>query len=202
MVTEVRMPWRCASSCTPSQASDCVDEDLAAAAGNAVEAGRVHFADHVGHGQPEAFAEEHDLRRRETVDVDRMMSLDVPHQLQVPLERDVRIVAALQEDLHAADILALVDLPADLLEREHVTLGMLRPTEEGAEAAIGHADVRVVDVPVDDVRHHRVGMVPPPLRIRERAQFEQWRVLVELEVVPELGAAAIDGHERPVPRPR
>ena len=48
------------------------------------------------------------------------MPLDVAHQVEVPLERDVRVVPALEEDLHAADRLALVDLGADLLEAQHV----------------------------------------------------------------------------------
>jgi hypothetical protein len=44
------------------------------------------------------------------VDVDRVVPLDVAQQLQIPLERDVRVVAALDEDLHPAERLRLVDL--------------------------------------------------------------------------------------------
>ena len=60
------------------------------------------------------------------MDVDRVMLLDVAHQLEVPLERDVGVVPALEQDLHAADRLALVDLGADLLEAEHVAFLVLR----------------------------------------------------------------------------
>ena len=122
-----------------------------------------------------------------------MMLLDVAHQLQVPVERNVRIVPALQQDLHAAERLALVDLRADLLEREHVAAGVLGPAVEGAERAVGDADVGVVDVPIDDVRDGFVGMVAIPLRVGERAQLQQRRLVVQLEVVLELAAVAIDG---------
>ena len=61
-------------------------------------------------------------------------------------------MAALHQDLHAAQRLGLVDLRADLLERQRVAFAVLRPPVERAEAAVGDADVRVVDVAVDDVR--------------------------------------------------
>ena len=50
------------------------------------------------------------------MDVNRMIALDIAHQLEIPLEGDVGIVAALEQDLNAPDRLALVDLGADLLE--------------------------------------------------------------------------------------
>ena len=131
--------------------ADLVHQDLAAAARNAVEPRRVQLADHVGHRQPEPLAEEDDLGRREAMDVDRVIALDVAHQVEIPLERDVRVVPALEQDLDAADRLALVDLGADLLEAQHVALRVLGPAVERAELAVGDADVGVVDVPVDDV---------------------------------------------------
>src|SRR5438445_1666731 len=100
------------------------------------------------------------------------MSLDVPHQIEVPLERDVGIVPTLHQDLHPAERLELLDLAADLLERQYVALGVLGPPVERAELAVGDADVRVVDVPVDDVRDGVLGVQPPPRLVRERAQLE------------------------------
>src|SRR6185295_2399432 len=115
-----------------------------------------------------------------------MMALDVAHQIEVPLEGDVGIVSALEQDLHAADRLALVDLGADLLEAEHVALGVLRTAVERAELAIGDADVGVVDVPVDDVSDHILRVLTPALGIRQTAQLEKRSLLVELEVGSEL----------------
>jgi hypothetical protein len=86
---------------------------------------------------PEARREEVDLARAEAVDVDRVVRLDVAQQVQVPLERDVRVVPALDEDLDAAERLRLLDLLADLLERQRVALAVLRAPVEGAEAAVG-----------------------------------------------------------------
>jgi hypothetical protein len=173
-----------------------VYQDLAAAAGNAVEAGAAKLPHDFGDGQAKPLAEEDDLRRREPVDVDRMMLLDVAHQIEVPLEGDVRIVAPLKQDLHSADRLALVDLGADLLEAQHVAVAMLRPTVERAELAIGDADVGVVDVPVDDVGDHIRRVLPPPLGVRQLAELEETGPLVEVESVLELAGGAVDrAHE-------
>lgn len=51
-----------------------------------------------------------------------MIALDVAHEVQVPLERDVRVVSTLDPDLNPAKGLRLLDLGADLLERERVAL--------------------------------------------------------------------------------
>ncbi len=58
------------------------------------------------------------------MDVDRVMRLDVAHQFEIPLERDVGVVPTLQEDLHPADRLALINLRTNLLEREDVSLAI------------------------------------------------------------------------------
>ena len=80
-----------------------------------------------------------------------MIALDVPHQIQIPLERDVWVVSALNEDLNATECFRFVDLRADLLERQRVAFAVLRSTIECAESAIGDADIRVIDIAVDDV---------------------------------------------------
>ena len=87
-----------------------------------------------------------------------MIALDVPEQLEVPLERDVRIVPALDQDLHATDRLHLVDLRPDLFVAERPAFAVLWAAVEGAKAAVGDADVGVVDVSIDDVRDHRLRM--------------------------------------------
>ena len=77
--------------------------------------------------------------------------LDRAEQILVPLERQIGVVAALQQQLAAAERDRLVDLAEDLLEPEHVAFGRADRTVERAEVAARHADVRVVDVAVDDV---------------------------------------------------
>src|ERR671910_2018859 len=114
------------------------------------------------------------------------MLLDIAHQLEVPLERNVGIVAPLKQNLDASDGLALVDLGADLLEAEYVALVVLGPAVEGAELTIRHAHVGVVDVSIDDVGDHVLRVVPPPLGIRQLPQLQERRSLIELEIASEL----------------
>src|SRR5437764_14757335 len=107
------------------------------------------------------------------MDVDGVVLLDVAQQVEIPGERDVGVVPALDENLYAAERLELVDLAADLFEREDVALGVLGAAAERAELAVGDAHVRVTDVAVDDVADHVFGMQPPARLVRESAQLEQ-----------------------------
>jgi hypothetical protein len=113
------------------------------------------------------------------------MLLDIAHQLEVPLERDIRVVASLKQDLNASDCLALIDLGADLLEAEYIPFVVLGSPIEGAELTIGHTDVGVVDVPVYDVSDHVLRMLPPPLGISELPQLQERCPLIEIEVAAE-----------------
>src|SRR5688572_477402 len=117
-----------------------------------------------------------------------MVLLDVAHQVQIPLEGNVRVVAALNENLDRAQSLRLVDLGADLLERERVSLLMLRAAVERAKAAVGHAHVRVVDVTVHDVRDDAVRMLRLTHAVRLDTKLEEGCVLVEVEKVTHLTA--------------
>src|SRR2546430_14119628 len=82
--------------------ANLLDEDLSAPTRDRVEAGRHELADHLLDRHPETAGEEIDFGGRETVDMDRMVSLGVRHQIQVPSEPDVGGVAALDEELHSA----------------------------------------------------------------------------------------------------
>src|SRR5207247_7900853 len=59
-------------------------EDLAAAARNRVEPRRHQLPDDLLDRHAEPAGEEIDLRRREAVDVDRMVALDVAQQVEIP----------------------------------------------------------------------------------------------------------------------
>ncbi len=63
----------------------------------------------------------------------------------------VGMEAALHHDRGPAQIERLLDLVVDLLAGEHICLGVSRLAVEGAEPAARYADVRVVDVAIDDV---------------------------------------------------
>ena len=97
-----------------------------------------------------------DFGRRQRVQLElRVPRLHRAEQILVPRDRQVRVVAALQQQLIAADGDRLVDLAEDLLEAEHVAVGRADRTVERAEVAARDADVRVVDVAVDDVGDDR-----------------------------------------------
>jgi hypothetical protein len=82
--------------------------------------------------------------------------------------------AALEEDSGSAEVDRLLDLAADLVEGEDVGFGVLRVRPvEGAELAAVDADVRVVDVAIDDVgRDPRVVQAVPDL-VGRRAEVEK-----------------------------
>src|SRR4051812_1215347 len=119
------------------------------------------------------------------MDMNWVMPLDIAHQLQIPLEWDVGVMPALKQNLNATDRLALVDLGSDLLEAQDIAFCVFGPAVERAEFAVGNADVRVVDVPVDDIGDHVLRVLPPPLGIGQLSQLQQRGALVELEIILE-----------------
>src|SRR4051812_43508633 len=112
------------------------------------------------------------------MNMDRVMPLDVAHQFEIPVEWDVRVMTALQQNLNATDRLALVDLRTDILEAQYIALPMFGPAVERAELAVGDADVRVIDVPVDDVGDHVFPVLPPPFGVSELSQLQERGALV------------------------
>ena len=96
-------------------------------------------------------------------------------------QRQIRIVAALQQQLPAAERDRLVDLAEDLVEAEDVAFGRSDRPVERAEVAARNADVRVVDVAVDDVGDDPVGMLACADAVGETAKQRRRRVQVELE---------------------
>src|ERR671922_8161 len=73
----------------------------------------------------------------------RKVRLHRAEEIFVPLDRQVRVVAALQQQLVAADGNRLVDFAQDLLEAEHVAVARADVAIERAEVTLRHADVRV-----------------------------------------------------------
>ena len=132
------------------------DEDLGAAAGDAVEASLLEVEEHVAHGALLQLGEVRDLRRAHAVDPDlRVALLQVGEQLREPVGLEFRVVATLQQQLDAALRNELFDLLVDDFARQHVALGVAGTAVERAEAAVRDADVRRVEVAVDDVGHAR-----------------------------------------------
>ena len=163
------------------QLAHAVDENLGAAAGNAVEPGGDQAIDHRGHRQLRQPRDVNHLRRRQRVQLElRIALLDRAEQILVPRQRQIGIVAALQQQLDAADGDRLVDLPEQLVEAEHVALRRSDRPIERAEVAPRDADVRVVDVAVDDVGDDAVGMLARADAVGEPAEQRRRRVAIQL----------------------
>src|SRR5687767_4671187 len=93
-----------------------------------------------------------EFARAEAVNVDlREFSFDVREQVARPLHRKARLMTALHEDLVSAERDRFFDLPIHFGEGDDVCVGIFFGAVEGAELAINVADVRVVDVAIDDV---------------------------------------------------
>ena len=98
--------------------------------------------------------------------------------------RQLRVEPALQQDLHAAEVDRLLELLGQLLARQHVALGLVGGRAvEVAELAARDADVRVVDVAIDDVGDDVVGVERAAALVGGGAELERGRVGVEAQAV-------------------
>jgi hypothetical protein len=99
-----------------------------------------------------------DLGGRERVQGEREVLLGPAEQVLVVGEAELGVEAALQEDLDAAEGLGLAELLGQGLAAQDVATLGARWCVEVTELTASYADVRVVDVAVDDVRDDAVGM--------------------------------------------
>src|SRR6266496_2641835 len=94
------------------------------------------------------------LRRTESVNVDvRIFFTDVLQKIDVPLERQFRMMPALHQDLHSSCRSEFVEFLIKLLEAQHVMIFVAFGPIKRAELAVNVADVCVVDVAIYDVGH-------------------------------------------------
>jgi hypothetical protein len=118
--------------------------------------------------------------------------MELPHDLDVVVEVDVRRLAADHVDLGEAGQLALTKRVLDqLLARVRVSAGLLLRDGERAELALHPADVRLVQVQVLDEERLVAAAAQLPRAIRQPAEGEQVVGLEQrqpvLEVEPSAG---------------
>src|SRR5262249_39707666 len=100
----------------------------------------------------------------------------------------------------------LLQLLAEDLAREDVPLGVPDGPVEGAEAATRGADVRVVDVAIDDVRDHAMRVLAPAHGVRREPELEEGALAEEALPLGSREALAVGGAgedrigARPAPR--
>ena len=120
----------------------------------------------------------------------RIPFLDGAEQILVPLERQIRVVTALQQQLSAAERDRLVDLAEDLSEAQHVSFRRADGPIERAEVAARNADVRVVDVAIDDVGDDPFGMLAGADLVGELPEQGRGRAQIQLERLGSIEPAA------------
>src|SRR4029450_5448832 len=92
------------------------------------------------------------LRWTESVNIDvRIFFPEVTQQIDVPFERQFRVIPALHQDLNTAGSRKFVELLIDLFERKAVMILILLRSIKRAELAVNVANVCVVDVSIDNV---------------------------------------------------
>ena len=106
---------------------------------------------------------------------------DEPEHILVKLERFVGMQPALQQDLGAAEGLGVFYFFCQLGLGKHLAALVFRGLEKRAEFAGRDTDIGIIDVSVNDIGDHRLGMQPPPHRIRKKSQLMQTRLPLQPE---------------------
>ena len=130
-----------------------VVEDFRAAAWQAREARILQAQQRLADGETRFPCEMLDFRRRERMDDElRKFALDSTQHIEVVVEAEPRIKPALNHDLRATRLGRLAAFREDFVRREQIGARVVLLAVERAETAFVLADVRIVDVAVDQER--------------------------------------------------
>src|SRR3569833_2997961 len=106
--------------------------------------------------------------------MDPVLGLDAAEQILVVLDAEIRMMAALHQQAGAADRERLLDLLEDDRLRQQVALSHVAGRAvERAEVAGGLADVRVVEIAVDDERDPLRIVLPVAELVRDAAARDE-----------------------------
>ncbi len=81
----------------------------------------------------------------------RILRVQRSQQVLVPLDTKVWMQSALHQDAGAAECNCFVDLFANLVDGANVSVRCSRPPIKRAEGANYVADIRVIDIAIDDI---------------------------------------------------
>ena len=107
------------------------------------------------------------------VEVEPIERALIAEQRQVVVERQRRIVPALEQHRCGPALGGGFDLLEHLLDRQRPRFGVAWPAVEGAELAVRDADVGVVRVRVDDEADLLLGMEAEARLLGQRAEIEE-----------------------------
>src|SRR6185437_13181007 len=133
--------------------------NLGAAAGNGIETGIAQARNRVMQRDAAHFRNVCNLRRGKTMAPDIELCLDGAEKIFVPFDLEIGMQSALKKHASAAEIDRFLNLAEDRFARKNVAFLVAERTIEGAEAAILRAEIRVVDIAVNDVRDDTIGVV-------------------------------------------
>src|SRR5207237_1592805 len=85
-----------------------------------------------------------------------------PQKIFVPLATKIRMQSSLHQHAGTAQLDRLVDFFANLVDRAYVSVRRAGPAIECAESTDHVADIRVIDVAIDDVGDNVAGMTALP----------------------------------------
>src|SRR5258707_890466 len=157
--------------------ADFVIQNLRATTGDGIEPGIAQAADGVGNAQTADFREVNDLRSREAMQMHfRKTLLDAVQHFFVPLKLQVGMQPALHEHACASKFHGLLDFLVDGFEIQHIAFGAagaLYRSIESAEGAVLGAEIRVINIAVDNVSDHSFRMVLVPDSVRFHADTDQ-----------------------------
>ncbi len=152
---------------------DPVVEDLRAAAGDGIQTRVAEPRDGVANRKPGHLGDVGDLGGGEAVQVDGEPGLDGPKQVLIPIDLQIGVQTALHKDAGTPNVDGFLDLLEDDFPRQNVPFLVPQRPVEGAEAAILGAKVGVVDVAIDDIGNHTLGMQPPAQRVGSHADADE-----------------------------
>ena len=98
----------------------------------------------------------------------RILCRELTEQIFVPLDPKVRMQTTLHQDTGTAEGNGLVDLFANLIEGANIRVRRPGPPVKSTEGADYVADVRIVDIAIDDVGDDVIRMLAPANLIGRR----------------------------------
>ena len=141
-----------------------------------------------------------DLGRREAVEMDAVARLELAQERRVPVEVEIGMQPALHQNAAAAELEGLLDLAVDLVIAQHVSPALTGRSVKRAEVADRRADVRIVDVAIDNEGHRVVRMALGTHAVGERDELvvadpEERHRRVERAELDRLGLAGTLGKQ-------
>ena len=157
--------------------ADFVVENFGAASGDGIQSGIAQTHNSVADAQLAVFRYGNNLRRRVAVQMNfRKALLDAAEHLFMPVDLQIGVQAALHEDSGAAQFNGFPDLVVDGFKLEDVSLfgrGPFQRPVERTEGAILGAEIRVINVAINDVGSYALGMKLAAYRVSLHADADK-----------------------------